>query len=46
MLTNEQIENYKPITNTTDLNRAFIVQIKVELADEIIYNIHDKLILF
>ena len=43
ILTLQQKENYKQQTNSTDLNKAFIMPVKVELADENVYKIHDKL---
>ena len=43
ILTTKQREHYKQQTNSTDLNRAFILPVKIELADEHVYNIHNKL---
>lgn len=43
ILTQQQKENYKQQTNSTDLNKAFILPFKIELADENVYKIHNKL---
>jgi len=43
ILTTTQRNNYKQQTNRADLNNAFIMPIKIELADENVYKIHDKL---
>ena len=42
ILTTKQRGNYKQQTNSEDLNRAYILPFKIELADENVYNIHKK----
>ena len=43
ILTTTQRNNYKQQTNREDLNNTFIMPFKIELADENVYKIHDKL---
>ena len=43
ILTDQQFHNYKQLNNKTDLNDAYILPIKIELADEDLDTLHDKL---
>ena len=43
ILTNTQTDNYKQLNNTQDLNNAWILPIKIELADEDLNALHEKL---
>ena len=45
ILTKLQVENYKQLTNRPNLNDAYILPIKIELADEDLNTLHRKLTL-
>ena len=42
ILTNSQVENYKQLTNKPNLNDAYILPIKIELADENLDTLHEQ----
>ena len=46
ILTTHQVENYKQLTNKPNLNDAYILRIKIELADEDLDTLHEKLTAF
>ena len=46
ILTTHQVDNYKQLTNKPNLNDAYILRIKIELADEDLDTLHEKLTAF